>query len=249
MIRFIRKLRRNLLNENKFSKYLLYAVGEILLVVIGILIALQLDQNAEKKQEDITRHEYYIQLLEDLKKDRQFAIETIDRFEADEKAYNEYLELYSDPLLDPKKVYEQLMTLSIYSTTISFNSNTIESLRSSGEIILIPLDIRNRLINLLRLQDEILKNVQLNDTGKNNMIQELGIYRGASNLESRLKAQPRLRSYLKFEENLPKIILGLDSAVKWKNFSENSSKERLKLMLEEIEAVVQMLELEVSKLK
>jgi len=43
MIKFFRKIRQNLLTENKFSKYLLYAIGEIILVVIGILVALQLN--------------------------------------------------------------------------------------------------------------------------------------------------------------------------------------------------------------
>ena len=44
MIKFFRRIRHTLLSENKFSKYLVYAVGEIVLVVIGILIALQLNQ-------------------------------------------------------------------------------------------------------------------------------------------------------------------------------------------------------------
>ena len=43
MLKFFRKIRQQLLSENKFSKYLLYAIGEIILVVIGILIALQLN--------------------------------------------------------------------------------------------------------------------------------------------------------------------------------------------------------------
>ena len=43
MPRFLNRIRQRLLTDNKFSKYLLYAIGEILLVVIGILIALQLD--------------------------------------------------------------------------------------------------------------------------------------------------------------------------------------------------------------
>ena len=39
-----------MLTENKFSKYLIYAIGEIILVVIGILIALQINNlNQEKK--------------------------------------------------------------------------------------------------------------------------------------------------------------------------------------------------------
>ena len=40
MIKFFRNIRQNLLSENKFSEYLIYAIGEIVLVVIGILIAL-----------------------------------------------------------------------------------------------------------------------------------------------------------------------------------------------------------------
>jgi hypothetical protein len=43
MIKFFRKIRQNMIKENKVSKYLLYAIGEIVLVVIGILIALQLN--------------------------------------------------------------------------------------------------------------------------------------------------------------------------------------------------------------
>jgi hypothetical protein len=50
MIKFFRKIRQRLLTENKFSKYLLYAIGEIILVVIGILIALQINNwNDERK--------------------------------------------------------------------------------------------------------------------------------------------------------------------------------------------------------
>ena len=51
MIKFFRKIRQRLLTENKFSKYLLYAIGEIILVVIGILIALQINNANELKKQ------------------------------------------------------------------------------------------------------------------------------------------------------------------------------------------------------
>ena len=58
MIKFFRKIRFNLMSENKISKYLIYAIGEIILVVIGILIALQINNWNEKRieanQEKIT---------------------------------------------------------------------------------------------------------------------------------------------------------------------------------------------------
>ena len=43
MLKFFRKIRQNLLMENKTGKYFKYAIGEIILVVIGILIALQIN--------------------------------------------------------------------------------------------------------------------------------------------------------------------------------------------------------------
>ncbi|WP_425237008.1 DUF6090 family protein [Ulvibacterium sp.] len=51
MFKFFRHIRKQLLTENKLSQYLLYAIGEIVLVVIGILIALQLNNYSEYKKE------------------------------------------------------------------------------------------------------------------------------------------------------------------------------------------------------
>ncbi|MFC0603629.1 DUF6090 family protein [Winogradskyella pulchriflava] len=49
MIKFFRHIRQRLVSENKLSKYLLYAIGEIILVVIGILIALQINNWNQKR--------------------------------------------------------------------------------------------------------------------------------------------------------------------------------------------------------
>ena len=50
MIKFFRKIRQNLLSEGKTEKYFKYAIGEILLVVIGILIALQINNWNEQRK-------------------------------------------------------------------------------------------------------------------------------------------------------------------------------------------------------
>lgn len=69
MIKFFRPIRQKLLTENKFSKYLLYAIGEIVLVVIGILIALQIN-NWNENQKHITKeHTFLVEVLESLKRD------------------------------------------------------------------------------------------------------------------------------------------------------------------------------------
>jgi len=66
MIKFFRKIRQRLLTENKFSKYLVYALGEIVLVVIGIIIALQLNIWNESRKEQNRMLETYVNLLDDL---------------------------------------------------------------------------------------------------------------------------------------------------------------------------------------
>jgi len=54
MINFFRKIRKKLLSENKFGNYLIYALGEIIVLVIGILIALSINNwNEARKQEQI----------------------------------------------------------------------------------------------------------------------------------------------------------------------------------------------------
>ena len=65
MIKFFRKIRQNLLLENKTGKYLKYAIGEIILVVIGILIALQINNWNENSKERNVEQEYLVSLKEE----------------------------------------------------------------------------------------------------------------------------------------------------------------------------------------
>ena len=74
MIKFFRKIRQNLLMENKTSKYFKYAIGEIILVVIGILIALQINnwnENKKLKKEEIA-------VLSELKEDLKITLKELN---------------------------------------------------------------------------------------------------------------------------------------------------------------------------
>ena len=90
MIKFFRKIRYDLVEKNKTGKYIKYAIGEILLVIIGILIALQInnwnDNRIERKELNSSLHSMIdelnqnIQFLEDEKEDKQKRLLAIESF-------------------------------------------------------------------------------------------------------------------------------------------------------------------------
>jgi len=69
MIKFFRKIRKKMADDNQFLKYSRYAIGEIMLVVIGILIALQINNWNQIKTERKVEQEYISSLIEDAKTD------------------------------------------------------------------------------------------------------------------------------------------------------------------------------------
>lgn len=69
MIKFFRKIRQQLLSQGRFRKYLVYAVGEIVLVMIGILLALQVNNWNTNNQKKEKERNYLVEILENLKSD------------------------------------------------------------------------------------------------------------------------------------------------------------------------------------
>ena len=78
MIKFFRKIRQNLLSEGKTGKYLKYAIGEIFLVIIGILIALQINNwNSERIEKNAFKSNLQF-AIEDLEQDKNDLIRLTD---------------------------------------------------------------------------------------------------------------------------------------------------------------------------
>lgn len=71
MIKIFRNIRRSLLQRNRFTQYLLYALGEIILVVIGILIALQINTWNEQRKLRKEREVLISSMISDLEASRQ----------------------------------------------------------------------------------------------------------------------------------------------------------------------------------
>ena len=104
MIKFFRKIRQNLLSEGKTGKYLKYAIGEIVLVMLGILLALSIN-NWNQHRIDINKE---IKALTDLLEEFKLNKERIEerqnmRIELNDKL-NNYLDLVSKGKADYKSL-------------------------------------------------------------------------------------------------------------------------------------------------
>ena len=88
------------MEKNKTGKYLKYAVGEIILVVIGILIALSINNWNETKKQSKSEKEFITSVKNDLKQDKAFIQQIIEQLEPRIKAYetlnNDILNLYQN---------------------------------------------------------------------------------------------------------------------------------------------------------
>jgi len=72
MIKLFRKIRQKLLKENKTSQYFKYAIGEIVLVVLGILIAFQINSWNENRKLAVAEKVFLEGIKTDLKKDKEY---------------------------------------------------------------------------------------------------------------------------------------------------------------------------------
>ncbi|WP_149277768.1 DUF6090 family protein [Pareuzebyella sediminis] len=247
MIKFFRKIRQRLLTENKFSKYLLYAIGEIVLVVIGILIALQINNWNEKQKLAEKTQEYYGQLLDDLKSDFKFSIHYLKESSTYLNEYNKYTDAYDQDVLKPIQFYEQISKLNLETPPLTFNTNTIESLQSTGDIGLIPSNIRNRLIDLKRLQTLTIKRFEDTDDGKSEITQNLSRLLGSTTLPKRLENQPKMKEFLNIDENLRMLILVYEGIHRWKYLSLQETKVRLEEMQKEINTIMELINKKLKK--
>lgn len=81
MIKFFRRIRYDLMEKNNTGKYMKYAIGEIVLVVIGILIALQINNANEVRKSNIREQGILKNLIQELKADLQSYNENLETLE------------------------------------------------------------------------------------------------------------------------------------------------------------------------
>ena len=138
MIKFFRHIRKSLLEQNKMGKYFKYAIGEILLVVIGILIALQVHNWNNARIE--TQREQTI--LKNLRSDFNNNITELNSiYNNTEESYKSSLRLLEiikdDSEINPTEIETLLNSIINGFYSLDLNAASIDEIKSSGSLSII----------------------------------------------------------------------------------------------------------------
>jgi len=170
MIGFFRTFRQRLPAEYSVSRYLLHALGEIVLIVLGILIALYLDNiNAGMQAREVEK-----ELLKELRSNLESNIEILERTlmtETEYLAYNEMILEY----LDSRRPYDEALdqAFGVYFWTVTTNPvmGGYEFLKSKGIDLISSDSLRRKISFIFDNEFSILKNE--NEVWSNNLQQNI----------------------------------------------------------------------------
>ncbi len=146
MIRLFGKIRYDFMAKNKLGKYIKYAIGEIFLVVIGILIALSIDNWNDQRKNAETEHLYYCRILEDFELDKEFIVELLE--EGNKRiAVSKEILLDLDSGKQDKHYLINKTLLAIRNDTYIPRNVTFKDLISTGNLKLLnDITLKNSLI-------------------------------------------------------------------------------------------------------
>ncbi|MDG5492013.1 DUF6090 family protein [Psychroserpens sp. SPM9] len=249
MIKLFRNIRKNLLSEGKTGKYLKYAIGEIVLVVIGILIALQINNFNTSRQEIKIEQEYLLSLQTEYKTNLDKINLSLQKNKERVNAVENMLTLFDTNVLDTisdKAISDILYSVFSGDATYQPSKGVLTDMISSGNLNVIQnKKLRQRLasfeskldfLKLMRNTITDLKSKLKNQLNNNGSIRKLLIDRGR-NFEhksiSDSKNNRQIFSLIEFENNLLDYYLTISAANGPRVFG--GIKEQIELILVEID--------------
>ncbi|MDH3698984.1 MAG: DUF6090 family protein [Flavobacteriaceae bacterium] len=157
MIKFFRKIRRRLISGSNFSKYFLYAIGEILLIVIGILIALQINNWNQRN----VRDKKEIEILKLIRSDLMEGVSEFDRSIAQYTTAKNSMKVIIDHLESDGSYQDSLkfhfFNTMLYWGTSDLSNSSFETLKSVGVDLISNKDLRDKLIVVFDEYDSWIK--------------------------------------------------------------------------------------------
>ena len=150
MLKFFRKIRLNVLSEGITGKYLKYAFGEIILVVFGILIALQINNWNEQKKIDRSINSHLEILKQNLKEDQNQLVDLKENITIRKNcADSAMLQIQTIVHLDYK--IKKYLIMLYQEFNFSPNTNAIETITQSNEIPALSEELRTAILDYYAL--------------------------------------------------------------------------------------------------
>ena len=147
MVKIFRKIRQKLIDEGNLKKYLIYGFGEILLVVIGILIALQINNASENRKSLNKSH----QIIREIKRNAQSNIQHLENQIEEEENVIIAIDIIMDNITNTK-IYndslDQYFLSCFYWPTTSWKLSGYETLKSYGIDIIDSESLKEAIVNL-----------------------------------------------------------------------------------------------------
>ncbi|NMM49897.1 DUF6090 family protein [Marinigracilibium pacificum] len=139
MITVFRKIRQKLLHENRFTRYLIYALGEIILVVIGILIALQINNMNSQRIDREKEQAYLLELKANLIQDSLSLTEVKNFNKIKKKSIYSLLQIFNDTLTNYDRIQIFAQNTQVFTDYRVFEpiSTTYSNMLSAESIAII----------------------------------------------------------------------------------------------------------------
>jgi len=165
MIKFFRSIRQNLLSEGKTGKYLKYAIGEIVLVMIGILLAIQVnnwnDDRKSKIETETKRQSNLDEIYHDLKKDYITLDNLINHLKRQKEASAYILRIVEseDKYVSDSLKFIENQFIASGSVTVDRTNNTWDNLNTSGQLLSLKDEkLNTKLFEYYTFYDSRIKN-------------------------------------------------------------------------------------------
>ena len=194
MIKFFVKIRQNLLSEGKTGKYLKYAIGEIILVVIGILIALSINNWNENRKQKIAEQEILKGLQKELETNKNNLLFYINKYEKQYKNGIYLLSLFSknsDTI--PTLTLDKALGNIEETYTFEASDGIINSIIASGKIDIIQNTELKSLITSFN-------STVINATQEVENVQKLLHNRLWPSIDGKINSANRSRTYEDFDD-------------------------------------------------
>jgi len=158
MIGFFRKIRKKLADDNKPLKYMRYAIGEILLVVVGILIALQINNWNEEQKERVKEREVLEDIMNNLNRNNELIRNSLVQINNIDKSSDIVISV-----IRSKKPYSDTLDSHFFNSTKSggllfpLSSEGYESLKNVGFDIIRSDSMKDKILELFEISYKRIK--------------------------------------------------------------------------------------------